>query len=155
VTERYGATVDAVLGELRSLALDPAEVGGDVERRLDDVGGRVAARVGSLSSWAALDPDATLLSLARASVTYGAASLTFDAEYPERAATTERDTAYGAVLWNRHEILLAELEAAIAREREDPLTGLPGMDGSSAVTSGSLRILDPEPRRPAVAGWWW
>jgi hypothetical protein len=154
MAERFGADAAAVIAELRSLALDPAEVTADIDRRLDDIGGRVAARVGVHSAWADLDPDMTLATLARASVTYGAASVTFDAEYPERAATTAGDTAYGAVLWARHELLLAELEAAIARERDDPLAGLPGMAGSAA-TSGSLRIREPEPRAPAFAGWWW
>jgi hypothetical protein len=157
VAELFGATADGVYAHVRSLGLDPAFVAADVDRWLEDAASRVVARVGLPTTWSWADPDQHLLAIGRASIHFGAASLLYDANYPERALTTEATTNYGSVLWNRHMQYLYELVEALNAALRAP-GGNAGDDPAAGEEAGTLRLAGPTaksgpPVRTVRAGW--
>lgn len=151
VAELFGANTDGVLAHVRFLGLDPTRnnVAADVGRWLEDAAARVVARVGPPARWAWADPDGNLLAIGRASIHFGAASLLFDSQYPERALTTEGDTSYGAVLWTRHMQYLYELVEALAAALR-VTDGGPGAV-SAGEFAGTLKAAGPTAATPVRA----
>ena len=125
---RYGATVagvEALASDLRiTYKANPSAA--DVTRWLDELGERVAGRIGPIEE---LTPALADLYTSRAAglVHLGAAAYAVDAAHPDRI-TKQGDERYGAVLWARFVDGLAELGADVDRDREseglDPLGGL-------------------------------
>lgn len=110
----YGASVPGVRGLLphRTItnASKPSEE--DVARFLSGIGGKVYARVArALAAVEDTDETAELTELARQSIELGAAAMTEDAAFPERAGVA--GTGYGEVLWVRHRDTLADLLAGL------------------------------------------
>lgn len=98
---RYGATFAGVEALVPNITVDYSSTPnvGDVHRWLDELGARVAGRLGELDE---LEPGDLEVITERASglVHLGAAAYVEDAAHPDRAST-QGDARYGAVLWAR------------------------------------------------------
>lgn len=106
--------------------------------------GDVAGFIATISNWvgsrtrgAIADDDLDTLGWAKGIVALGAAAMTEDARFPERAglATTE----YGAVLWDRFRTALDELLEGLGLDTE------PGGGGTIDVTPDSPSFAFPLP----------
>lgn len=133
-THRYGATfagVEALVPNLTITYTGSPSVA-DVGRWLDELGDRVAGRLGALDG---LDVDAvaSIAARARGLVHLGAASYAEDAAHPDRT-TSQPDARYGAVLWARFLEGLEEL----ASDVDELLAGTgatPGVASAGAAAS--------------------
>lgn len=138
-TEGPPATFGASVGDV--LALTPErEITDETPTTLADVRGFVAhighqvtaelaGRLATLEELGGADAVYPFRVAARGVVTLGAAALTQDSGYPERAGVASADQSYGAVLWTRYRSSLADLAGAIdadikrrrpARASDDP-----------------------------------
>lgn len=138
-TTRYAATVAGVRALLPETPItdgtNPSAA--DVGDALDRWEARVARKVGDLT---AFDDDvvADFLLIAADVVTTFAASVTEDANHPERLPDEDR---YAAVLWKRAQELLADLLTDVAEARgeegvddpEAPIGSFPEPSGITAM----------------------
>lgn len=129
----FGATVQGTLDYVPELRLNPIDDAPTVETFIGAISPMVATSLGfRLRALEALAPGSTegaeVLAESRDSakglVQLGAAALLQDSRYPELAASSKTDQAYGATLWARFQEALTAtatgLDEALERLGGDP-----------------------------------
>ena len=151
----YGGTLDTVRAFLPHRTIDDESKPSDeqVGTYLTTIRGQVLGRLGPADLLPDVYADGTvgrravLLDFAEGVIGLGAAAMTEDASFPERADPTA-NSRYGAVLWERYRQALDDLARA-AGETADGAGGGVSVGGPADLPSAVF----PPPAGFASAGW--